>query len=88
VQGDPGLHIDQGQVVADGVVELAGDAQPFLTGPPAGFFLPDPGRLGFPLPPDADDLGRAEEQQDPRRQAGQERSRGGRRVPGQLIEPG
>ncbi len=39
VGGDPGLHVDQGDVVGDHVVQIAGDAQAFLGDPAAGLLL-------------------------------------------------
>lgn len=42
--GDTGLHIDQGDVVGDHVVQVAGDAQALLGDPAAGLLLP--GALG------------------------------------------
>ncbi len=40
VGGDPGLHVDQGDVVGDDVVEVPGDPQPLLGDPAAGLLLP------------------------------------------------
>src|SRR5690606_3714642 len=39
VGGDPGLDVDQGDVVGDDVVQVAGDAQAFLGDPAAGLLL-------------------------------------------------
>ena len=38
--GDAGLDVDQGQVVTDAVVQVAGDPQPFLGDPAAGLGVP------------------------------------------------
>src|SRR6266545_2749699 len=65
VQRNPGLQADQRQVVAEGVVELPGDAEPLLAGSPPCLLLPHPRRLGGALPPDADPLGGAEQHQQP-----------------------
>ena len=43
VQPHPGLHVDQRQVVAEHVVQLAGDPQPFLGRLPALLLLAAPG---------------------------------------------
>ena len=48
VRGDAGLHVDHGDGVRDGVVHLAGDAQPFGVDPAPGLLLA--GALG-PLRP-------------------------------------
>jgi hypothetical protein len=49
VQADAGLDIDQRQVVPEHVVQLAGDAQPFLGRLPAFLLLAGPGPLGADL---------------------------------------
>ena len=49
VVGDCGLHMDEGELVAQDVVEVAGDPQPFLGDRPPGQFLPGPLQLGRPL---------------------------------------
>jgi hypothetical protein len=46
--GDPGLHVDDGDGVGDGVVDLPGDPQPLGVHPPPRLRLP--GLLG-PLGP-------------------------------------
>jgi hypothetical protein len=55
---------------------------------PQPLLLSDPGRLDRALSPDADDLGRAQEHQEPGGQPGQDRKGGGLRIPDQVIQPG
>ena len=51
----PGLHVDQGDVVGDDVVQVAGDPQPLLGDPAAGLLLAGAlGALG-PLPDGVDE---------------------------------
>jgi len=50
VRCNAGLDVDRGQVVAYSVMQLSGDPQPFLAGPPELLLLVDPGRLGRPAP--------------------------------------
>ncbi len=55
VRGDTGLHVHQGDVVGDDVVQIAGDPQPLLGDPAAGLLLPGAfGALG-PVPDGLDD---------------------------------
>ena len=50
VERDPGLHVDQRDVVAEDVVQVAGEPQPLLTCPPALGLLPHRRVLRQPLP--------------------------------------
>ena len=58
VQRDARLDADERQVVPQRVVELARDPEPLLARAPQRLLLVHPGRLGAPLAPDPDDLGR------------------------------
>jgi hypothetical protein len=46
----PGLHVDQGEMMPQGVVELTGDAKTLLAGSPPLLLLPDPDLKGASIP--------------------------------------
>ena len=74
---DAGLDVDQREVVAEHVVQLAGDAQPLLAGLPARLLGSGPLAFGLrlghftePFAAGAADLGQCERDQHPRRGRG------------------
>ena len=65
VQPDAGLHADQRDVVSQNVVELLGDLEPLLAGPPLGLLPPYPPGLLGPLPANLDELRHRGQHQQP-----------------------
>jgi hypothetical protein len=84
MQGHTGLDVDQGDVVGEHVVQLAGDAHALLPGPSPGLLGPLPlGRLAT-LPPGHDHLRGHQHQQQPAQVGGG----GGRRRRLHPVEQG
>ena len=67
VKRDPGLHVDQGEVVSEHVVQLARDPQALLAGHSPLLLAASGDRLRTALLPYTNDLGNRAEQQHPRR---------------------
>ena len=85
VQGHAGLHVDQGDVVGEHVVQLAGDAHALLAGPPPGLLGPGPlGGLAA-LAGGQGHLGDGEDEQQPAEVGG---DRGPRWPAGDPVEQG
>ena len=75
VQGDAGLHVDEGHVMGHDVVQLTGDAQAFLAGLAPPLLGPGPPELDHPGPVQPDELAGGQHQQAPRQHAGERRPR-------------
>ena len=87
VQGHPGLDVDQGDVVGEHVVQLAGDAHALLAGPPPGLLGPGPLGGQAALAAGHGHLGHDQDQQQPA-EVGGDRGRGGRLGPADAGRPG
>ena len=72
VQGDAGLHVDEGHVVGHDVMQLAGDAQAFLAGLAAALFGPGPSVLDHPGAIEPHELAGRQHQEGPGDHSGEE----------------